>query len=56
MEKFDKAHVVYAAKEAYMSYEMYRRNVAMRKCLPLPQKGQGSSRKQRNGKRCRNKK
>lgn len=23
MEKLDKAHAVYAAKEAYMSYEMY---------------------------------
>ena len=25
MEKLDKAHVVYAAKEAYTSYDMYRR-------------------------------
>ena len=55
MEKLDKAHVVYAAKEAYMSYDMYRRIVDMRKCL-LPQNGQGSSRKQSNGKRHRNNK
>jgi hypothetical protein len=45
MEKLDKAHIVYAAKEAYTSYDMYRRIVDMRKCL-LPQNGQGSSRKQ----------
>ena len=55
MEKLDKAHVVYAAKEAYTSYDMYRQVVDMRKCL-LPQNGQGSSRKQSNGKRHRNKK
>jgi hypothetical protein len=55
MEKIDKAHVVYAAKEAYTSYDMYRLIVDMRKCL-LPQNGQGSSRKQSNGKRHRNKK
>ena len=55
MEKLDKAHVVYAAKEAYTSYDMYKRVVDMRKCL-LPQNGQGSSRKQSNGKRHRNKK
>ena len=36
MEKLDKAHVVYAAKEAYTCYDMYRRIVDMRKCL-LPQ-------------------
>ena len=36
MEKLDKAHIVYTAKEAYTSYEMYRRIVDMRKCL-LPQ-------------------
>ena len=55
MEKLDKAHVVYAAKEAYTSYDMYRRIVDMRKSL-LPQNGQGSSRKQSNGKRrCNNK-
>ena len=44
MEKLDKAHVVYAAKEAYTSYDMYRQIVDMRKSL-LPQNGQGSSRK-----------
>ena len=55
MEKLDKAHVMYAAKEAYTSYDMYRRIVDMRKCL-LPQNDQGSSRKQSNGKRrCNNK-
>ena len=47
--------VSYAAKEAYTSYNMYRRVVDMRKSL-LPENGQGSSRKQRNGKRCRNNK
>ncbi|XBI55427.1 hypothetical protein VPH35_037254 [Triticum aestivum] len=36
MEKLDKAHVVYAAKEAYTSYDMYRRIIDMRKSL-LPQ-------------------
>ena len=55
MEKLEKAHVVYAAKEAYTSYDMYRRIVDMRNCL-LPQNGQGSSRKQSNGKRRRNNK
>ena len=55
MEKLDRAHVVYVAKEAYTSYDMYRRIVDMRKCL-LPQNGQGSSRKQSNGKRRRYKK
>ena len=55
MEKLDKAHVVYAAKEAYTSYDMYRRIVDMRKSL-LPQNGQGSSRKQSNGKHHHNKK
>ena len=55
MEKLDKAHVVYATKEAYMSYDMYRQIVDMRKCL-LPQNGQGSSRKQSNAKRRRNNK
>ncbi|KAE8782173.1 hypothetical protein D1007_44459 [Hordeum vulgare] len=54
MEKLDKAHVVYADKEAYTSYEMYTRIVDMRKCL-LPQNGQGSSRKQSNGKPHHNK-
>ena len=55
MEKLDKAHAVYADKEAYMSYDMYRRIFDMRKCL-LPQNGQGSSRKQSTGKRRRNNK
>ncbi|KAE8786615.1 hypothetical protein D1007_39524 [Hordeum vulgare] len=41
MEKLDKSHNVYTAKEAYTSYEMYRRIVDIRKCL-LPQNGQGS--------------
>ncbi|KAE8773111.1 hypothetical protein D1007_54782 [Hordeum vulgare] len=44
MERLDKAHVVYAAKEAYTSYKIYTRIVNMRKCL-LPQNGQGSCRK-----------
>ena len=34
MEKLDKAHVMYAAKKAYTRYNMYRRIVDMRKCLP----------------------
>ena len=55
MGKLDKAHVVYAAKEAYTCYDMYRQIVDMRKCL-LTQDGQGSSRKQSNGKCHRNKK
>ena len=55
MEKLDKAHVVYVAKEAYTSYDMYRWIVDMSKSL-LPQNGQGSSRKQSNGKRRRNNK
>ena len=53
IEKLDKAHVVYVAKEAYTSYDMYRRIIDMRKCL-LPQNGQGSSRKRSNGKRRHN--
>ena len=56
MEKLNEAHVMYAAKEAYTNYEMYMRIVDMRKCLLLPQNGQGSSRKQSNGKRHHNKK
>ena len=55
MEKLDQAHVVYAAKEAYTSYDMYRRIIDMRKCL-LAQNGQGSSQNQSNGKRCFNNK
>ena len=31
MEKLDKAHVMYVDKEAYTSYDMYRRIVDMRK-------------------------
>ena len=54
-ERLDEQHVKYAAKDAYTSYEMYRRIIDMRKCL-LPQNGQGSSRKQSNGKRRRNNK
>ena len=49
------AYITYAAKYAYACYDMYRRIVDMRKCL-LPQNGQGSSRKQNNGKRRRNNK
>ena len=49
MEKLDKAHIMYAAKEAYTCYDMYRRIVDMRKCL-FPQNDQGSSKKQSNGK------
>jgi hypothetical protein len=56
MEKLDEAHVVYAAKAAYTSYEMYRRIFDMRKCLLLPQNGQGSSRKQSNDKHRHNRK
>ena len=55
MEILDKAHVVYADKEAYTCYDMYRKSVDMRKCL-LPQNGPGSSRKQSNGKCRRNNK
>ena len=33
MEKLDKAHVVYVAKEAYTSNDMYRWIINMRKCL-----------------------
>ena len=38
MDKLEKAHVVYAAKEAYTCYDMYKWIVDMRKCL-LPQNG-----------------
>ena len=55
MEKLDKAHVVYADKEAYTSYDMYRLIVEMRKSL-LPQNCQISSRKQSNGKHRHNNK
>ena len=40
--RLDEQHVKYAAKDAYTSYEMYRRIVDMRKCL-LPAPGEGSS-------------
>ena len=39
-ERLDEQHVKYAAKDAYTSYEMYRRIVDMRKCLvPAPDEG-----------------
>ncbi|XBI71128.1 hypothetical protein VPH35_065428 [Triticum aestivum] len=39
-ERLDEQHVKYAAKDAYTSYEMYRRIVDMIKCLlPAPDKG-----------------
>ena len=38
MEKLNKAHVVYAAKEAYTSYDMHRWIIDMMKSL-LPQNG-----------------
>ncbi|KAE8814709.1 hypothetical protein D1007_07942 [Hordeum vulgare] len=41
MEKLNKAHVVYADKQAYMSYKMYKRIIGMRKRL-FPKNGQGS--------------
>ena len=55
MEKLDKDHVRYMDKEVYTCYNMYRWIIDMRKCI-LPQNGQGSSRKQSNGKRRRNNK
>jgi len=55
MEKLDKAHVVYVTKKTYTSYDMYRQIVDMRKSF-LSQNGQGSSRKQSNGKIRRNNK
>ena len=46
MEKLDKAHVVYAPKEAYTSDDMYRQILDMRACLlPVTDKP-GSSHKQ----------
>ena len=33
MEKLDKDHIVYADKEAYTCYDMYRWIIDMRKCL-----------------------
>ena len=41
-QRLDEEHVKYAAKDAYTSYEMYRRIVDMRKCL-LPAPDEGSS-------------
>ena len=41
-ERLDEQHVKYKAKDAYTSYEMYRRIVDMRKCL-LPAPDEGSS-------------
>ncbi|XBH55146.1 hypothetical protein VPH35_077289 [Triticum aestivum] len=39
-ERLDEEHVKYAAKDAYTSYEMYRRIVDMRNCLlPAPDEG-----------------
>ncbi|KAE8801331.1 hypothetical protein D1007_23027 [Hordeum vulgare] len=55
MEKLVKAHVVYAAKEAYTSYEIYMRIIDMKNFF-LPQNGQGSSQKHSNGKCGHNKK
>ena len=40
--RLDEEHVKYSAKDAYTSYEMYRRIVDMRKCL-LPAPDEGSS-------------
>ena len=42
--KLDEEYVKYAAKDAYTSYEMYRRIVDMRECL-LPVDDEGSSHK-----------
>ena len=41
-ERLDEQHVKYKAKDAYTSYEMYRRIVDMRNCL-LPAPDEGSS-------------
>ena len=49
------AYITYAAKDAYACYDMYTQILDMRACL-LPQNGQGSSRKQSNGKHHRNNK
>ncbi|KAE8819503.1 hypothetical protein D1007_02737 [Hordeum vulgare] len=40
VNKLDEEHIEYVAKDAYTSYEMYRRIVDMRKCL-LPANGEG---------------
>jgi hypothetical protein len=44
VRRLDEEHVKYAAKDAYTSYEMYRRIVDMRECL-LPVDNEGSSHK-----------
>ena len=39
-ERLDEEHIKYVAKDAYTSYEMYRRIVDMRNCLlTAPDKG-----------------
>ncbi len=39
-ERLDEEHAKYVAKDAYTSYEMYKRIVDMRMCLlPAPDKG-----------------
>ena len=40
VDELDEEHIKYAAKDAYTSYEMYRRIIDMRKCL-LPDPGEG---------------
>jgi hypothetical protein len=40
VNELDEEHIKYAAKDAYTSYEMYRRIIDMRKCL-LPADGEG---------------
>ena len=42
MRELDEQHVKYPAKDAYTSYEMYRRIVDMWKCI-LPAPDEGSS-------------
>ena len=41
-ERLDEEHVKYTAKDAYISYEMYKWIVDMRECL-LPAPNEGSS-------------
>ena len=45
-ERLDEQHVKYAAKDAYTSYEMYRRIIDMRNCLVTEIDEAGSSHKQ----------
>jgi hypothetical protein len=40
VNELDEEHIKYVAKDAYTSYEMYRRIIDMRKCL-LPADGEG---------------